>query len=368
MSSVSFELISPRSGQSADLPVVGTGMLVARGIASRLRYFGLGWIVDLGILALDIRSYRAHQMSEKFGNIPEANIFILHSWYYFPMIRKLASKNTRIVYDAHDAYHTLWPERSGLRLAGLRRVYEFVERSCIRRADAFLTVSEGVADVIGKYFGRKPDVVRNAHDFRLDRPSGLSIRDVAGVRENDFLFVVIGNYKSGMAISSVLEALRRCDKRVHLAFLGAGYEAIKSEVSAFDLSGNVHLLSPVAPDAVVPFVRAADAAMVTYFALTPNYEYSLPNGFFQSLAAALPMICPNLTEMQRIIDLTNSGIIVDTRDSDAIFAAIRRLSEERVLYSRMKSAASAAALSYSWENEEAGFLRAVNGCAEIAAG
>lgn len=364
--SFSFELISPRSREGGDRDGAQQAP-AARGIAARLRSLGLGPIVDMILLVLDIRQYGAQQVSRKFGEIPGADIFVLHSWYYFPMARKLARKNSKIVYDAHDAYHTLWPERASLRLSGLRRVYEFVERSCIRRADAFLTVSDGVADVIGRYFGRKPDVVRNAHDFRLDRSAKISIRDAAKVGKDDFLFVTVGNYKAGMAISSVLEALRQCNKRVHLAFLGAGYEVIEPEISALGLSGNIHILSPVAPDEVVPFIVGADAAMVTYFALTSNYEYSLPNGFFQSVAAALPMICPDLTEMRRIIEATNSGIVVDTKDPEAVLTAIRRLSEEPALYSGMKSAACAAAFSYSWEKEELGFLRAVEGCGAVAA-
>ena len=367
---MSFELFSPNEAASAPVWEAGTATApqvdtfsVRRMITSTLRKCGLGIVVDLAISALDVRYFMRLQSARRWGAVPSGDLYILHSSFYYPMVKRLAASNgARILYDAHDAYFDLSPDgdNSNPRFRRLRSFYELVERRCVRRADVFLTVSKGVADLIDGRYGRRPLIVRNMHDPRLDRASELSVRRAAGVREKDFLFVSVGNYKPGMAISQALRALQDCAENVHVAFLGLGYDQIRSEVESCGLSSRVHLMSPMPPDQIIPFIRDADAALLTYFGLTSSYDYLFPNGFFQALAAELPLVCPVLREMRTVVEREKTGIVVDPTQWTEVRDAMKRLSEDADCFNQFKAAAKAAAPRYSWEREETHFLSAVN--------
>jgi glycosyltransferase involved in cell wall biosynthesis len=112
--------------------------------------------------------------------------------------------------------------------------------------------------------------------------------------------VSIGQWKPGQATAKAIEALTLLDPRVHLAFIGSGYDRVRPMVEERRLSGRVHLLGSVPATEVVPFVVSADAALIHYREHNPNYANALPNGFFQSLAAGLPRGYVDLQEMAAV--------------------------------------------------------------------
>ena len=119
------------------------------------------------------------------------------------------------------------------------------------------------------------------------------MRKTLGLGETDRLAVVVGNYKAGLAIQAAAAALQYLPENTHLAFLGRGYETIAAGLPGGLVGRRLHLGHAVAPDEIVPTIRTADLGLVLYEPYSENYRYALPNGFFQLVAAGLPIVRVN---------------------------------------------------------------------------
>jgi glycosyltransferase involved in cell wall biosynthesis len=102
----------------------------------------------------------------------------------------------------------------------------------------------------------------------------------------------------------------------------------------------------------VPFIRAANAALILYYPMSENYKNCLPNGFFQSLAAGLPLLYPELPEIKKISESYELGLAINPRSTDSIRKAVDTLMENNELYLKFKENLRRAGKELSWENEE----------------
>jgi glycosyltransferase involved in cell wall biosynthesis len=313
------------------------------------------WLVSAVSFATYLVRYVRAYVLGPLRVAPPASLYYLHAFYQFPAVYWLSRwHRVPFVYDAHDFYsrvHGL-EENAHLWRRWSHRFEAWLEQLAVRRAAAVVTVSEGLADEMAAAFGRRPVVIRNAHDARLDRAPARTLRERLGLAPSDFLVVVIGQAKRGMALAQVREAVAGLGPDVHVVFLGAGYDALLGAADLASGGGRVHVLPPVAPTEIVPFVRSGDAAMLPYFALSVNYRHSLPNGLSSSLAAGLPVLYPELPEFVRLARRHELGLPIDPLDPASIREAIARLAGDEALRARLRTGVRAAARELSWDTEE----------------
>jgi glycosyltransferase involved in cell wall biosynthesis len=296
-----------------------------------------------------------------FLRLPPADLYCLHEFSAFPAVRLAASRHRApILYDAHDFY-------SGIRAEGEQTDFmrRFIapfqvrsERACIKGAAGVCTASDRMADLLHQAFGAKPVVVRNCHDARLDRPVAQSLRNRLGLRQGDFVLAVVGNHKKGQDIPALLHALAQLPAFVHVALIGSGYEVYQEAVRDLRLTGRVHFVGFVRPDELVPTVRGANAALLGYYAYSLNYTATLPNGLFQSLAAELPILYPELDAIASFMRAHRLGLRIDPRHPAVVASAVRRLLADADA-AGTKEQRRAAGDRCAWEREERIFLEEV---------
>src|SRR5262245_7482895 len=242
---------------------------------------------------------------------PKASLYYLHAFYQFPAVYLLCLRHGACyIYDAHDFYSQL-EDNESFSSFWSRWIIPFervVETWCIKRAAAVVTVNDGIAQLIQDAYGPRAIIIRNAHDLRLDQAPSQHIRQQLHLPPDQFLVVSVGHAKPGMAIEEMFKALLNLPLNVHVAFVGDGYVPYDKTVQEHNLEGRVHFVLPVKPYEVVPFIRSADAAIVLYYSKSVDYQYSLPNRFFQSIAAELPMLYPELAEIKRLAELYSVGM------------------------------------------------------------
>lgn len=286
---------------------------------------------------------------------PKASLYYLHAFYQFPAVQlRCWMHGARFIYDAHDLY-TIDNEAPSpsWRYRTLRVPFErWLEAQCVRRAAAVVTVSDSIAELHSRNFGRRPRVIRNCDDQRLHRIPSHSIRVAAGIAPTDFLFVVVGNAKEGQALLQLLAALPEVPARVHVALLGMRYESFRDQIHVLGLASRVHILAPVKPFEVVPFIQTADAAMILYYARSLNYLYCLPNGFFQAVAAGLPLLYPNLPELSKLAAEYRLGVVIDPLSPASIAEGVLAFFHQPNRLAEFRRNAERARDLLNWEREE----------------
>lgn len=288
-------------------------------------------------------------------SLPAASLYVLHGHRLFPALYPVAARRRApIIYDAHDLYWALGAEheRPALDERAIAGAYRLLERGLVATASARLTVGPRLAQIQEERFGHPFCVVRNAHDPRLDTDPGSTVRMASGAGPDDFLIVLIGNAKPSLAIEELLQALTRLPADVRLACVGRGYEAFASRTEALGLGDRVAFVGAVLPSEVTRFVRDADLAANVYYPASPNAMNALPNGFFQSVAAGLPLLYPRLPEIESIAEQYELGLPVDASRPDELVRQIEILRSSPELAGRFRANAIAAASDLTWEHEE----------------
>jgi glycosyltransferase involved in cell wall biosynthesis len=134
--------------------------------------------------------------------------------------------------------------------------------------------------------------------------------------------------------------------------VGRGYEDLAAEMRDPELEARVHFLSAVPPERLNTFIASADAAVIAYYAATVNELNVLPNGFFHSIAANLPLLYPPLPELHALGEQFELGIEVDMRDPLALASAIERLESDPDKRKRLTESVQRAAGELVWAKEE----------------
>jgi len=265
-------------------------------------------------------------------SLKDVDCIYLHGCTYTrAVIEHCQKKQVKFVYDAHDFYSRIpLPDDVGVGFGRrIRRHERGLEEKCFASAGAIVTASPGLANLMHDSFGRQPEVIMNSHDPCLEIETDRDIRDDCLISASDFLIVSVGNAKAGQSILTLLDALARLPERFHLACVGSGYEQYGLHIEKLGLQRRTHLMGARAAPEVVPYIRSADMSVLTYYAASDNLKYALPNGFFQSLAAHLPIVySPDLLEVSKLCVPHAVGRQINVHDPQAYANAIEQFSEE----------------------------------------
>jgi hypothetical protein len=294
------------------------------------------------------------------GCIPPAELYYLHSFEFHRVIAPITARTgARIIYDAHDFYRGIDPpeRQAAFDRNRLRPFWDVLEGRLVATANATVTVSDGIAALMQRTFGQRPTVLRNCHDERLDQAVEPDLRTSLSLAPADRLCVVVGNRKPGMAVDTVVDALAMLPARFRLAFVGRGYEADTERLRRHPAASRVHFGRHVAPTQVVPFIRTADLGLVIYEPYSANYRHALPNGFFQVIAAGLPLVRGVLPQIEAAIGRHPVGARLDRLDPPSLAAAILRCAEDSA---RLRIAVATLARELRWETESLRLSRLVD--------
>jgi glycosyl transferase family 4/glycosyl transferase family 1 len=339
-----FELIT------VDPPETAAAYVRAVGVAGWLAPPPLGWWI----------SYLWRWALVSAPAIPPASLYYLHSFRLYPAVHLARRRQgTPFIYDAHDFYQAIYSGRpltaqNPTRMRWpMRRFLLSVERRCARHAAEVVITSEGYGDLFEAEFGRRPVVIPNAHDTRIDEDPPVALREELGLDSRAMLIALAGNDQPGIAIEATIEAIERLPDNVHLALIGTGYEPYAAQIESRSLGGRVHRLPPVPPNQYAPFISSADLAIIPYFASSPAYRPRLPNRFFVPIAAGVPVLYPEqLTEMARLAEAHEVGLPIDAQRPESVVSAVRQVLGDEALLARLRQNALRAGEVLSWESHE----------------
>ena len=286
------------------------------------------------------------------ASIPAADIYYVHEYRLYPslaLVRRV--RGGKIVYDAHDLYDRVLPSTklNSVEKKILWPLIAFMHRAAARNADIVVTTSDSMATVLAALALRPVLVVRNAHDPSLDSETTPGLRDRLGIPQEQLVCVVVGHRKTGQVLKPAIEALARIKRKTHLVFVGRGYDGIVRDVQPGNLT--LHAPGPLLPNEIVPFISDADLSMLLYVDESENYRCTLPNGLFQSVAANLAVLYPDLPEI-RNFSTEIYGFPIDPESPDSIERGIREIIDTEAPETQTSSVL--------WEEEETKLVSALS--------
>jgi glycosyltransferase involved in cell wall biosynthesis len=227
------------------------------------------------------------------------------------------------LYDAHEYVAGVeWP------YPRMASAYPQVERELIHRADAVVTVSAEIADLLQREHGlaTPPTVVLNAPVREAITHSGdRSVRRACGLADDVPLLVYSGYVHHARGLDTAIEALRSLPD-VHLAVVANRSNPRVAELESLavreQVGDRVHVVPYVPQHAVADYLASADLAVIC-FRHTPNNEYSLPTKLAEYVHARLPVVCSDVKTLSAYVREHGIGTVFTAEDPASMAVAVR---------------------------------------------
>jgi glycosyltransferase involved in cell wall biosynthesis len=267
--------------------------------AGRLASVGLrvGWIADY---ARNLRAW-GRQAVDACGRV---DVWHLHDLTGLVAVAPRVGHGARVIYDAHELF---LETGTALRLPWpLRRLLRAYEGRLVSGTSAVVTVNDELAAVLRqRYHPKRIEAVHNCPEVWAPPPKRPDVlRHSAGIPPRAPVILYHGALSPQRGVEQLMEAIRQPGlERVHLVLLGFGEkrEDFMRAAASPDLDGRVHVIDPVPPSDLLPWVASADLGAMPIQASTLNHYLSTPNKLFECLAAGTPIVASDFPAMRRII-------------------------------------------------------------------
>ncbi|MER7416118.1 glycosyltransferase family 4 protein [Micromonospora peucetia] len=222
-------------------------------------------------------------------------------------------REIKVVWDAHEFLPGLKPWQDNARWLPAHRAHE---REYAPHADAVMTVSDGLAELLQREHGLAvpPDVVLNAPsaghgDLDPDTPAP-DLRALCGIGADVPLLVYSGAAARQRGLDIMVDALPQLPG-VHVALIvnkpaGPYVSGVLARAAKLGVADRVHAMPYVKHWQVVPFLSAADAGVIPIHHW-PNHEIALITKFFEYSHARLPLIVSDVKTMAGTVRSTGQG-------------------------------------------------------------
>ncbi len=239
------------------------------------------------------------------------------------------TRSVRWIYDAHEYLRGIEvPSPVDVRARMRRRMLVGVEREYIRRADAVVTVSRGIAAKLAEdhRLAVRPFVILNAPVIAPQPTrSARSLRADCGVGPEVPLLLYSGGMSPRRGVVTAVEALSGLPD-VHLALIAREEDPDISKLTrrAIELGviDRLHVVPYVPVDQVVPYISSATVGLIPILHL-PNHELSLITKYFEYLHAALPIVTSDVREMAAHTRKLGVGEVFTAGEADSLVTAVR---------------------------------------------
>lgn len=244
-----------------------------------------------------------------------AQIIHCHSLPALPaaVLAKVTARGRQILYDAHEL-ETRRANMSPRR----QRATRVLERMLMPFVDSIVVVSPSIQRIYqARYPGKQVSLLLNLPQRAHPEPTG-EMRKKFRIPPDGKLVIYIGALGPMRGIDLLLQALRSLPDW-HCLFLGSGplESSIKTEAASHP---RVHHHPPVPEECVVSVAAEANLSYSVIDCSADSYRFALPNKFFQSLAAGVPVL----------VNRDNVDMLVVGEETGLVFAldysmeAIRR--------------------------------------------
>ena len=260
-----------------------------------------------------------------------------HDFNVLRLAAELAGRDgAKLVYDAHEWWSGR--ERHGRPTPFERAGEKRTERRLVARADAVLTVSEGIAARLGQWRTTPVAVVRNTFPL-VSAPD-----EIAELPERPRGVVYAGRIGAARDIETLL--LAAADLRLETLLMGNADREYLPRLRGFDAGFRIEPARPV--DEVDEVLRRVGISMVTLTDTCENHRLALPNKVFHAVRAGVPVVAADLPELRRLVTAYGIGALYRPGDAASLRAALETVTAD---YPGLCARARRARAELNWEQD-----------------
>lgn len=242
--------------------------------------------------------------------------------------------HARLVYDAHELYSEFDAPAPVL----ARRLTLLLEGALARRADAVVTVSDGIAKELSARLRltRPPLVVLNAPN----RSTGEARPSATG----PLRVVYQGGLGPGRELDDLLVAARATGVELTIRIRMADPARLRAEIERRGLADRVRVADPLPPSEALDALTEFDVGVIFDRPRTRNSDLSVPNKLFEYLMAGLAVVAPHLETLGPFITDERVGRTYDPHRPDELPRVLEELAADRTGLAEAQGRARALAL------------------------
>jgi glycosyltransferase involved in cell wall biosynthesis len=250
----------------------------------------------------------------------------------------------RIVYDSHELASEEHADNRLWRLVAQRHT-RAIEAGFIHRADAIITVSDGISRTLQDLYDlpEPPLVVRNALAYRTVTPAPLA---------EPLRLLFHGIMKGGRGIEALIGAMPVLPQ-FRLTLRGDGAPAylakLRARVAELGVGARVAFEPAVPHDEVVAAAASSHIGVFCAPIETRHNRFAMPNKVYEYLMAGLAVLVTEGTDLAALVQEHACGLTATASTPEAIATALRALSLSAL--GEMRANALAAAPRLSWDEE-----------------
>tara|TARA_R100001460_G_scaffold43994_4_gene80393 strand:- start:771 stop:1901 length:1131 start_codon:yes stop_codon:yes gene_type:complete len=230
-----------------------------------------------------------------------------------------------------------------------RKVLNFVEKLTYRFATEVYPNSKGLYDfIIAENFTKasKLSIIGNGSSNGIDTKyfdpvsysenDKISLRDKLKIPQGHFLYIFVGRLVKDKGINELITAFSKLsDSNNAISLLLVGpFEndldpLLPESLSTIEKHPNIYTVGYQSD--VRPYFSIADALVF------PSYREGFPNVVMQAGAMGLPSIVTDINGCNEIIAHGKNGLIIPSKDTQALYNSIKQLSTKPSLFANLKA-------------------------------
>lgn len=271
----------------------------------------------------------ARQMAKAAMNL-DCDVYHCHDLYTLPAGMWIRLRTWKeIVYDAHEAsYASLFSNIEGKTPKRVRwLVGEVSERLLSKFASAFIVPTESTSRTKG--YAESVAVVPYRPYARYFNPDNVDKElERKYAKQKTVLYVGgIDKRKGFYELLGALSLLKDKISDVKLIILGkvSINEEISSALKRHRVEDCVDIFSWIPYWDVAKYINASNVGVIPIHREIRSYQMAIPVKLLDFMSCGLPIVCSALPEMQRIVEETDCGIVVDPLTPENLSKAIENV-------------------------------------------
>lgn len=261
--------------------------------------------------------------------------FIVHSMTpKAGMLCMIAAWIVRVPRRVHTFTGLVWPTATGVK----RKILMFTDWITCFCATHVIPEGEGVRNDLQTHITKKPmkvlgygnvmgvDMNRFRHRPEIDE-AAKTIK-----KEGIFTFIFVGRIVGDKGMNELMEAfvrLLKVNDKIRLILVGKYEENLDPVKQRIQKTPQIEAVGSKFGDNLLTYYVASDSFVF------PSYREGFPNTVMEAGAMGLPSIVTDINGSREIIENGKNGLIIPSKDADALYEAMKKMIEDKEAYKRM---------------------------------